>query len=334
MGSLIVAAIVGFVVFECLYHFLSIKVAIPIFEGKPPFGIERYPADPAAEQFSFPTSHGLRLQGTLFRSRDAAPRGLILFCHEFDSNRWSAPAYCQGLLNVGFDVIAFDFRNQGDSDDLAGYEPLHWLTTFEVEDTLAAIAYIESRPDLRDLPLGLFGVSRGGGAALVGAGLSDRVRCVASDGAYSPEEMLMHFTERWGRLYFPNWFLRLLPRWHIRMTLKVICSASEIRNGCVFARLDRALSRLREKPLLMISGERDTYVSPGITRNLHSRTQQDSTGVWIVPGAKHNMGRQIDPTIYDRRLVAFFSMLGARQKVRTARDAFSDEVTVEPARRP
>jgi uncharacterized protein len=329
VDSLIVVVVACVAGIEILYHLLSIKFGVPIFEGKPPFAIERYPSDPSAEQFSFPTSHGLRLQGTLFRSSDPTPRGLILFCHEFDSNRWSARHYCQGLLDVGFDVMAFDFRNQGDSDDLAGYEPLHWTTTFEVEDVLAAITYIDSRADLRDLPLGLFGVSRGGGAAIAAAAQSAKVRCVVSDGAYSAAEMLLHFGERWGRLYFPEWFLNRLPRWHLMMTLGAIQRVSEMRNGCIFARLERALGKLKNKPVLMLSGERDTYVIPKITLNLHSRTNQSSDGVWIVPGAKHNMARQVDRATYDRRLVEFFSILGPRQKVRAPRDAFTDEFAVE-----
>jgi hypothetical protein len=59
----------------------------------------------------------------------------------------------------------------------------------------------------------------------------------------------------------------------------------------------------------MLSGERDTYVSPQITRTLFARTGQDESAVWIVPGAKHNMGRQAATDEYDRRLVEFFSLL-------------------------
>src|SRR5262249_21707761 len=70
-----------------------------------------------------------------------------------------------------------------------------------------------------------------------------------------------------------------------------------------------AMSRLRDKPVLMISGQRDNYVIPSMTYNLHARTGQDPSGVWIVPEAKHNMAREADPAEYDRRLVDFFSFL-------------------------
>lgn len=323
MGSVaLIAVVLSLVGLELLFQFVVLKVALPIFEGKPPFGAEHYPHDPSAEAITIPTSYGLRLQGSLFRTLQGEPRGLILFCHELDSDRWSALAYCEGLLAAGFNVLAFDFRNHGDSDTMPGYEPTCWLTSFEVDDVLAAVAYIGNRPDLRHLALGVFGVSRGGAAALMAAAQCDSVRRVCTDGAYSCNEMLLHFTARWGRLYIPEWMLRLQPRWHMTSTLWVIRSVSEVRRGCQYANIEKAVSRLREKPVFMLSGERDTYVIPRLTLDLQARTGQSDSGVWIVPGAKHNMARQTASDEYDRRLVEFFSPLEhARREVRSSQDS-------------
>jgi uncharacterized protein len=318
----LIAFVLSLVGLELLFQFVVLKVALPIFEGKPLFGTEHYPHDPSAEAITIPTSYGLRLQGSLFRTLQGEPRGLILFCHELDSDRWSALAYCEGLLSAGFDVLAFDFRNHGDSDVMPGYEPTCWVTSFEVDDVLAAVAYIGKRPDLKGLPLGVFGVSRGGGAALVAAAECDSVRRVCTDGGYSCNEMLIHFTARWGRLYFPNWLMNLQPRWHLLATLWVIRSASELRRGCEYANIENAVSRLRDKPLFMLSGERDTYVIPRITINLQARSGQSEPGVWIVPGAKHNLARQVATDEYDRRLVEFFAPLEqARREVRASNDS-------------
>jgi pimeloyl-ACP methyl ester carboxylesterase len=306
---LITAGLILVLALEVLFQLLVLKLALPIFESRPPFAAERRAPDPTAEPVSIPTSYGLRLQGSLFRTMKANPRGLVLFCHELDSDRWSALSYCEGLLAAGFHVLAFDFRNQGDSDQMAGYEPIHWLTSFEVDDVLAAVSYIGSRADLRQLPLGVYGVSRGGGAALMAASRCEAVRCVCTDGAYSCNEMLLHYTGRWGRLYFPDQMLKMIPRWHVMFSLALIRARSQLSRGCEYANIEKALSRLREKPTLMISGERDTYVIPSITLNLHQRTGQGETGVWIVPGAKHNMARQTAPDEYDRRLVEFFLQL-------------------------
>jgi hypothetical protein len=137
----------------------------------------------------------------------------------------------------------------------------------------------------------------------VAAARCDSIRRVCTDGAYSCNEMLLHFTARWGRLYIPEWMLRLQPRWHMTSTLSVIRSVSQLRRGCEYANIEKAVDRLRDKPALMLSGERDTYVIPRQTLNLHARTGQDAAGVWITgrvllgartaapdgaPGARHD----------------------------------------------
>lgn len=308
----IVLAIIFFV--DLVYHLAAIKVAVPIFEHQPPFAVEAFPPNPHAERITFPTSHGLMLQGSLIRQDFQPPRGLIIFCPELGANRWSAAAYCEGLLDSGFDVFSFDFRNQGDSDPMPGYEPIHWLTEFEVDDVLAAIAFAQSRDDLHDVPLGLMGVSRGGAAALVAAARSSAVRCVASDGAFSAHGMLLHYAHRWGRLYFPEWFLRLLPEWHLSMTVSIIRWVSQVRRGCLYASLERVLPLLQDKPVLMVSGERDTYVIPEITRRLYQCTGRHTEAVWIVDGAKHNLARQVNPVEYNRRMVEFFSLIQSQHR--------------------
>lgn len=306
---IVIGLILGIVALELFVRAAVLKLAVPIFESRPLLGAEIYPADPDVESFSIATSDGLTLAASLFRTAREVPRGLVLFCHELDSNRWSAPAYCEGLLAAGFHVLSFDFRNHGDSSRKAGYEPMHWPTEFEVEDARAALAWVERHPELGDLPLGVYGVSRGGAVSLVVASESDHVRCVASDGAYACMECLTYYALRWGRLYVPERVLHLIPEWHFRSSMWLIRTASEWRKGYRYARVSGALAKLRHKPVLMISGERDNYVIPSMTRNLQARTGQGASGVWIVPDAKHNMARQADPAEYDRRLVEFFSVL-------------------------
>ena len=309
----IVSAVVLITVFlvliivEILFQLLVLKFALPIFEHRPPIGAELFPPQPAAESVTIVTSDGMSLAGNLLATPCSSPQGVILFCHELDSNRWSAAFYCEGLLKAGFHVLTFDFRNQGDSQSFPGYHPLHWPSVLEVEDVHAAIAFINSRSDLNRLPLGVFGVSRGASIALAASAECDCVRRVVSDGAYCCDEMLLLFTNRWGRLYFPEWFLRLLPKWHVQMSLWLIERVSEFRRGFKYANVGRAMSKFRRKRLLMISGERDSYVLPEVTRKMHARTRQDDSTIWIVPDAKHNMSRQEAPLEYDRRLVEFFS---------------------------
>ena len=123
---------------------------------------------PGAEDVRFPTSNGLMLCGCYLRRRTLR-RGVILFGLEFGSNRWSCLSYCEYLLHSGYDVFAFETRSQGNSEPQPGYEPLQWVTTFEVQDTLAALAYLKSRRDADPRGVGFFGISKGAGAGLIAA---------------------------------------------------------------------------------------------------------------------------------------------------------------------
>src|SRR5207249_2691875 len=121
--------------------------------------------------------------GCYFRA--ARPRrGVILFGLEFGSNCWSCQAYCDHLVEAGFDVFAFETRNQGESDALPGYEPLQWVTEHEVNDTLAALEYLRKRPDADPRGVGLFGISKGAGAGLMAASKSRAIRCCVTDGVF------------------------------------------------------------------------------------------------------------------------------------------------------
>jgi pimeloyl-ACP methyl ester carboxylesterase len=122
--------------------------------------------------------------------------------------------------------------------------------------------------------------------------------------------MQAHYTDRWGALYFPEQILRRVPEWHKQFTLWLVRTVSEYRRGYKYAIVERAVARLRNKPVLLISGARDTCINPEITRRLYSRTgQSELADLWIVPGAKHNSARQTCPQEYDARLVDFFSAL-------------------------
>jgi len=291
---------------EIIVHGWATKVVLSMIDTAPPFHVELQGPHPAGERIEFATTDGLTLRGSLYRVRDRPTRALIVFCSEFGANHWSALSYCQGLWEAGFAILAFDFRNQGESDASPGYEPVHWLTDYEVRDTLSTIRYVRQHDELQHLPLGLFGISRGGGAALAAAALSDQVRCVACEGAFTTEDVVWLHGRRWFTLYVPSWVLTWLPDWHIRFTLQLARWFSQFRRQCRYTNLNRLLPRLRAKPVLLIAGGDDKYVFSDIARLLREKTGHDDACQWIVPNAKHNAARQTQPDAYDSRLIEFY----------------------------
>jgi len=115
LTALLIAA--GIVILaDIVLHFVAVRLVLPQFERKIPFGVELASPDPMAERIEFPTTHGLTLRGSLYRSANRVSRGLVVFCPELGGNHWLAMSYASGLFESGFDILSFDFRNQGESD--------------------------------------------------------------------------------------------------------------------------------------------------------------------------------------------------------------------------
>ena len=70
-----------------------------IFEEKPLFLPLRVPPlKDDGETVSFPTKDGLKLEGTYLTARTSSRVGVLVFCHEYLSDRWSYQPYTDCLL--------------------------------------------------------------------------------------------------------------------------------------------------------------------------------------------------------------------------------------------
>src|SRR5262245_58507126 len=100
------------------FHVRVVRRYVPlltrIFQEKPLFIVPRGQPGSDDERVTFTTQDGLTLVGCYRRTQQQqqARRGVIVFGLEFGSNCWSCRAYCDHLLDAGFDVFAFESRNQ------------------------------------------------------------------------------------------------------------------------------------------------------------------------------------------------------------------------------
>ncbi|MBW3539438.1 MAG: alpha/beta fold hydrolase [Planctomycetes bacterium] len=307
VGWVIAGIFAALVLAEVLVHALVIPLVLPIFERRPPFSVEPAGPHPGSRSVRIPTSAGLELAAEILPSRSGGPaRGVVVFCPEMSGSRHSAAFYCEGLREAGWSIVAFDFRNQGDSDHLTGYDPLHWVTRHEVDDVLAVIDWTQRQAEFQDLPVGLFGISRGGGAALAAATRRPEVEAIAAEGVFTTDALMLHYTLRWAELFIPPRLMRIIPQWHVAFTLRMVRWVSQWRRHCRYAVLEPCLPRLRARRLLLIAGGRDTYVPPEVPQAMGRRIAGRRMDVWVVPEARHNEARRIAPEDYDRRLVTLF----------------------------
>ena len=265
------------------------------------------PGEPLSEGEScqFQTSDGLSLTGTYLKTPADIRLGVIVFCHELSSDRWAATPYVADLRSRGFDVFTFDYRNHGESDTDDHFDPMPWLTEFEVADTQAAIDHVCSRSDADERGVGMLGISRGGTAALCVAARDPRIQAVATDGAFSTELMQLHYIHRFMEIYTAyTWLLSRIPDgllitlgWWAQWILGR-------RRGCKFVAVERQVRRVR-RPALMIHGERDSYVPQHVSEGLQ-RLIGGTTRRWDVPDARHNQAIKVAPEQYHRHLARFF----------------------------
>jgi pimeloyl-ACP methyl ester carboxylesterase len=278
---------------------------VRIFQEKPLFIIPRGQPVADAEDVSLPTPDGLTLRGCYLRA--PGPRcGVILFGLEFGSNRWACVPYCDFLRQSGFDIFAFEPRGQGDSAAQPGYEPLQWVTDFEVRDFCAALTYLKGRPDGDPRGVGFFGISKGASTGLITAAGDPYVRCFVTDGAFATHTTMVPYMQKWIAIYSDRFKIqKVLPGWYYGLAARIGLRRIRRERGCRFPHLEHVITRLAPRPLLMVHGGGDTYIKPEMALALFELAEHPKE-IWFVDGAKHNQALQVATDEYQRRVLAFF----------------------------
>lgn len=261
-----------------------------------------------AETVELSSAGGRRVVGSFLRHNGERRRGVVLFLHEYGADRWLAVTYAGALREAGFDLFTIDFCGHGESESIPGYEPLHWPTEHEVADAQAAIDYLQSHEATKESGLALFGVSKGGGAALVAGGRNPFVRAIVTDGAFPVFGMLVHFMMKWIEVYSQSRFIyTLLPRWFYGIVgwwaLQRISRIRRVR----YPSVESSLRRLAGRPLLMIVGQRDSYVRKEIVDTFFEAASEPKE-LWRVKKAKHNGCLDAAGEEYHRKVREFLEL--------------------------
>lgn len=282
-----------------------IPVVERIFQEKPLFILPFGKPVPDAEEVALATPDGLTLQACYLRT-DKPRKGVLLFGLEFGSNKWACLPYCEFLREAGYDIFTFEMRGQGASPAQKGYEPLQWVTDFEMIDFQAAVAYLKSRPDRDPRGVGFFGLSKGASAGLMVAAQDDFIRCVVVDGAFAWLTTMLPYMKQWVLIYtnMPR-IARHIPGWYLRIAARIGIRRIEKIRDCHYPYLESAMAKLAPRPLLMIHGGADTYIKPDMARALFDLAQEPKE-FWLVEKAKHNQSIQIATDEYKKRVLEFF----------------------------
>jgi pimeloyl-ACP methyl ester carboxylesterase len=260
------------------------------------------------EECEFRTTYGVTLRGTYLKSTAASRRGVILFGHELNGDRWNAVPYVTPLLAEGYDVLTFDFRNHGASDAPPSTILKPWINEYDVADVRAAVAYLKSRPDADPRGIGILGISRAAGAALCAAAADPYIRCLFTDGAYPLQTTHYIYLQRYLNIYIPpnwHWLSNRVPRWFFEWFFLTPSRRSWGRkNNYPFVDVEATAKSVRQ-PVMMVHGGRDSMIPVDAARALRNAVAGPGD-LWICAKAKHNGAINTEPEEYHRRLSEFF----------------------------
>ncbi len=319
-----------------------VKIIVNIFRDAPvPLSMDtRDYLDKEGVPFDFCSFDGHRLRGVFYGSNPDRPlRGTLVFAHELNSDKNSAVRYCSFLIDAGYEVYSFDFRGQGESESEDGYKSRLWPSDREQSDVLGAIAYVEDRLERQGRPreLGLVGVSRGAGAAILGAVGVCSVKAIMIDGGFSTDAYLEYLMQRWVsifakvRLVYENHHPEF---WRFLRWLSIRDASHKL--NCRFPSVRKAVPRLGNMPMLIVHGEKDGHIPVAQARLLHDLALGDKY-LWVCPGAKHNQAVVTQPRLYAEYSVGFFNqyLSGVGTDSRFDERGLLDQITqplAEPSR--
>lgn len=115
------------------------------------------------------------LRGWYLKPDEMGPHPALVWCPGFTGTKYASFAmpYFRALSDAGIAVLAVDYRGWGDSEGERGA----LYPDQQIEDIRNALSYLQTRSDVMVGALGLFGVSFGGGHAVMVAGIDERIRC-------------------------------------------------------------------------------------------------------------------------------------------------------------
>jgi uncharacterized protein len=287
------------------------RICLNIFLDSPP-PLMRVPSDfPMlnGEVVRFRSFDGTSLRGMHLRAKPTGEsKGTVVFCHEYGSDMYSCARYAKAILEAGFDLFTFDFRGHGESSCPKSYRVLQWPSDRDLEDVLGACAHVASNLEAEGKPqnIGIMGISRGAGAALLAAASDPHIKAICCDGAFSTDTTLVAFMKRWAHIFAR---VRLVYEnhtdhfWHFLLWLMM--RFAQPRMGCRYPSVLKALEDMKPRPIFFIHGQRDRYITIDQTHILHQAAPSPRY-LWVVPGAKHNQSVDVEPRQYAARTVAFF----------------------------
>ncbi len=222
------------------------------------------------------------LRGWFLPGRETAA---VVLVHGAGGNRGDLLSELGILSRAGFSLLAFDLPGQGESGgQVAWDEP-------ERAAVRSGLDWLSARPEVDPGRIGAFGFSSGGYPLLQVAVTDERIRAVAVAGTPGNMTDFARYEYR-RRGSIGQWAALLAMRlrgMHVEEQVPV-----------------ETIHGLAPRPLLVIVGESDTVVPPGMTVALF-RAASEPKELLALPNVGHGEYAKVAPGVYSERLISFFT---------------------------
>ena len=245
--------------------------------------------------YDTPDRHGLKYEEVTFQSKDGTrlsgwfipavgkSRGTVIHFHGNAQNMTAHFGFVAWLPAQGFNLFVFDYRGYGRSAGSPGRRGVF-------EDSLAALDYINSRPDIDHKRLFVLGQSLGGvnAIAAVGSRPAGGIRAVVIESAFASYQGIV--SDKIAAIPLLSFF---------RKPLSHMLISNDFSPETVIA-------NIAPTPLLIIHGSSDPVVPYSHAKRLFELAREPKQ-LWTIERGDHTAAFADPGSEYSQRLVAFFN---------------------------
>jgi fermentation-respiration switch protein FrsA (DUF1100 family) len=251
------------------------------------------------ETVSFHNSEGLRLTGWWLDS--PATRKVVILCPGYGRSKSDLLGVGTRLWKSGFNVLMFDFRDQGESD-----QAISTIGHFETDDLESAIDYTLWR--VPGAEIGAMGYSMGAATTIIAAARREEIRAVVADSSFADLRKVLRMAFRQLTHLPPSPSMELAE---ILILMRAGYRISSVRP------VDH-VGKIAPRPILIIHGDCDIVAPVGDAYALYEAAGKPKE-LWITEGTGHCGTYFLDREAYVRRVIEFFERgLGKPESVQDA----------------
>jgi len=225
------------------------------------------------EEIAIPTKNDKNLYGWWVPAENPnnEDKPTIILIHGWSRNVDRVMAFIKKLHPAGYNLLAFDSRCHGKSDD----DKFSSMVKF-TEDIRAAIDYSEKLPNVDINRVGVLGLSIGGAASIYAAALDKRIKSVVTGGSFSHPSRVMEIEFKKRKIpQFPFvWFIFKYMEFRIGAKFDDIAPVNNIAktNASIF----------------LIHGIDDATAPVSHADELYKAGNPDKVKLWKVKGKGHS----------------------------------------------